>query len=99
MGRLISGKTNWFLTKKQNSTIAWPACTRYALAHESLTFIRWRIATAMGAKAPNFLVIFCEDLGYGDLGCFEHPTIAKTVTQHNANLKHGKNQFDRIIKK
>jgi arylsulfatase A len=23
---------------------------------------------------PNFIVIFCDDLGYGDLGCFGHPT-------------------------
>jgi arylsulfatase A-like enzyme len=25
--------------------------------------------------APNFIVIFADDLGYGDLGCFGHPTI------------------------
>ena len=24
---------------------------------------------------PNVIVIFCDDLGYGDLGCFGHPTI------------------------
>ena len=27
------------------------------------------------ADKPNFVVIFCDDLGYGDLGCFGHPTI------------------------
>ncbi len=27
------------------------------------------------ARKPNFVVIFCDDLGYGDLGCFGHPTI------------------------
>lgn len=27
------------------------------------------------AKKPNFVVIFCDDLGYGDLGCFGNPTI------------------------
>src|SRR4029453_16725749 len=24
---------------------------------------------------PNFLVILCDDLGYGDLGCFGHTSI------------------------
>ncbi len=35
------------------------------------------VATAHAAlaSAPNFIVIFCDDLGYGDLGCFGHPTI------------------------
>ncbi|MEX1042609.1 MAG: sulfatase [Pirellulaceae bacterium] len=27
-------------------------------------------------RTPNFVVIFCDDMGYGDLGCFGHPTIA-----------------------
>ena len=32
-------------------------------------------ATPLTAKTPNFVVIFCDDLGYGDLSCFGHPSI------------------------
>ncbi|MBN2374977.1 MAG: sulfatase [Sedimentisphaerales bacterium] len=27
-------------------------------------------------KQPNFVVIFADDMGYGDAGCFGHPTIS-----------------------
>ncbi|MBS0202221.1 MAG: sulfatase-like hydrolase/transferase [Planctomycetes bacterium] len=30
---------------------------------------------AGGAEQTNFVVVLCDDLGYGDLGCFGHPHI------------------------
>ncbi len=33
------------------------------------------LGRAADTRPPNFVVIFADDLGYGDLGCYGHPTI------------------------
>ncbi len=40
-----------------------------------LTLAMTTPAGAAEPAAPNFIIIFADDLGYGDLGCFGHPTI------------------------
>ncbi len=41
-----------------------------------LSWLLLLCCTTVDAKSPNVVVIFCDDLGYGDLGCFGHPSIA-----------------------
>jgi arylsulfatase A-like enzyme len=40
-----------------------------------LTFLCGSTVLHSAERLPNFVVIYADDLGYGDLGCFGHPTI------------------------
>jgi len=49
-------------------------CRAFWLAALAVGLTVCPIRTVAGEK-PNILVILCDDLGYGDLGCFGHPVI------------------------
>lgn len=42
---------------------------------------------------PNFVVIFCDDLGYGDIGCYGNPTILTPNIDRMASEGIKMNQF------
>lgn len=51
------------------------ARVRFILLGLAIILPSWNGHSAKTSRKPNFVVIFCDDLRYGDLGCFGHPTV------------------------
>ena len=41
----------------------------------AIFFLIFFSLSAQQDNSPNFIIVFCDDLGYGDIGSFGHPII------------------------
>ena len=62
-------------------------CFQYFILNVSILFtvIALSCDTINNNKNPNFIIIFADDLGYGDLGSYGHPTIKTPNLDQMAN--------------
>ena len=62
-------------------------CFQYFILNVSILFTVTSLScdTNGNNKKPNFIIIFADDLGYGDLGSYGHPTIKTPNLDQMAN--------------
>jgi arylsulfatase A len=62
-------------------------CFQYFIFNVSILFTVTALScdTIDNNKKPNFIIIFADDLGYGDLGSYGHPTIKTPNLDQMAN--------------
>jgi arylsulfatase A-like enzyme len=49
--------------------------TQFVLASAGFILVSCRTEIQKETVSPNFIILLADDLGYGDLGCYGHPTI------------------------
>jgi arylsulfatase A-like enzyme len=66
---------NWQLHCLPTRHQAEPVAQCPAVAHVLALILCIACSRVADAEQPNIVVIFADDLGYGDLGCYGHPSI------------------------
>lgn len=51
----------------------------------TLLSVSLAVEAADAQDRPNFVIVFCDDMGWGDLSCYGHPTISTPYLNQMAN--------------